>query len=260
MHDLDKACAAMANGDEAATLRFYQVLADATLFILLQREPEGERIDPRIFDLPDGPVMLVFDSEERLAAWGQGQQIYAALPGRVIAQHLAGTGVSLGLNFGSAAPSETLLPPEAMRWLVDMLQATPTQVQAQPQHFFAPQGLPEILNDALTFTLSGAQGLAAAALLAGVRYADGRFGHMLALIDAHPSAQEPLAIAIAEALSFSGLQAAKLDVTFLDSTDPAIAALAAVARVFEIPMPQSPAATPARSAPGTDPDRPPILR
>lgn len=260
MTELDQAHAAMAGGGEAALLRFYQILADATLFILLEREAEGERVDPKIFDLPDGPVLLAFDSEDRLAAWGQGPLPYAALPGRIIAQHLTGTGVSLGLNFGSNAASETLLPPEAMRWLSEMLEARPAEMQATPARFFAPQGVPDALVDALTFTLSGASGLASAALLAGVRYEDGQLGHVLALIDAHPATQEALAQAMAEALSFSGLEASALDVTFLNSDDPAVAAMAAVARLFEIAPPQSPEPAPSPAAPGMNPDRPPVLR
>jgi hypothetical protein len=260
MSELDQAHAAMANGDEAGLLRFYQILADATLFILLEREAEGERVDPKIFDLPDGPVLLAFDSEERLAAWGQGPLPYAALPGRIIAQHLSGTGVSLGLNFGSDAASETLLPPEAMRWLSEMLETAPAEMQATPARFFAPQDVPDALIDALTFTLSGATGLVSAALLAGVRYDDGRLGHVLALIDAHPAAQEALARAMSEALSFSGLEAGELDVTFLNGGEPAVSAMAAVARVFDIPWPETVEPAQSPTAPGMNPDRPPVLR
>ena len=61
MTPLDHAHAAMAQGSEAEGLRFYQMLADATLFLLLEHEAEGERINPRVFDLPDGPVLLAYD-------------------------------------------------------------------------------------------------------------------------------------------------------------------------------------------------------
>jgi len=260
MQDLDQAYAAMADGDEAAGLRFYRLLADATLFLLLEREAEGERVDPRVFDLPDGPVLLAYDSEDRLAALGDGPLPYAALPGRVIAQQMVGQGLSLGLNFGTGAASETLLPPEALRWLAEMLDSAPAEVEAKPQQFFAPQGLPEALTEALGFTLGGASGLAVAALLAGVRYADGRFGHVLAMIDALPAAEEALARAISEALAFSGIEAGELDVTFLAASDPAVAALARVAMVFDIPAPVAAEPVPARAAPGMDPAKPPLLR
>ncbi|MDZ4394854.1 SseB family protein [Cypionkella sp.] len=262
MQQLDQAYAAMQTGDAAAGLRFYRLLADATLFLLLDREAEGERVDPRVFDLPDGPVLLAYDSEERLAVMGGGPSgsglPYAALPGRLIAQQMLGQGLSLGLNFGTGAASEVLLPPEALRWLCEMLEAAPVEVEATPAQFFAPKGLPEALSDALTFTLGGAAGLARAALLAGVRYSDGRLGHMLAVIDARPGAEDALARALGEALVFSGLEAGELDVTFLASADAAVVALARVAVVFEVPEMVVEAAV-ERAAPGMD-GKPPILR
>lgn len=258
MQSLDQAYAEMQAGDAAAGLRFYRLLADATLFLLLEREAEGARVDPRVFDLPDGPVLLAYDSEERLAALGQGPLPYAALPGRLIAQQMLGQGLSLGLNFSSGAASEVLLPPEALRWLCEMLEAKPLEVEATPAQFYAPQGLPDALSDALRFTLGGAAGLARAALLAGVRYSDGRLGHMLAVIDALPAAEEALARALGEALVFSGLDAGELDVTFLASGDAVVAELARVAVVFEVPERVVEAAV-ERAAPGMD-GKPPRLR
>lgn len=258
MRDLDQAYAAMQAGDEAAGLRFYRLLADATLFLLLEREAEGSRVDPRVFDLAEGPVLLAFDSEDRLAVMGDGPLPYAALPGRLIAQQMLGQGLSLGLNLGTGAASEVLLPPEALRWLCEMLDATPAEVEAVPLQFFAPQGLPDALSDALRFTLGGAAGLARAALLAGVRYSDGRLGHMLAVIDAVSGAEEALARALGEALVFSGLEAGELDVTFLAAGDAAVAELARVAVVFEVPERVAEAKA-VRAAPGMG-DQPPRLR
>ena len=63
---LDRAHAAMEQGGDAERLRFYERLADAELKLLLDREAGGETIAPRIFPLEDGPVVLVFDTEERL--------------------------------------------------------------------------------------------------------------------------------------------------------------------------------------------------
>lgn len=260
MTDLDRAHAAMATGDDAAGRQFYRVFADATVLLLLDREPVGERINPRVFDLADGPVVLCFDTDERLAGFGDGPLPYAALPGRIIAQHLAGQGVSLGLNLGTGAASETLLPPEALGWLADMLDTNPEQVQAVPEAFYPPRGLPTGLADALTFTLEGAAGLALAALLVQVRYVGGRRGHMLAVIDAAAPAQAALARALSEALQFSGVDLAEIDVTFLASNDPAVPHIARAAQVFAVPAaPPVPAAA-VRDAPGSNPDKPPNLR
>ncbi|MBL4927616.1 SseB family protein [Fuscibacter oryzae] len=257
---LDTAHAAMVAGDEAAALAFYRLLADATLFLLLEREAEGERIQPRIFDLADGPVVLVFDTEERLAALGDTPLPYAALPGRIIAQHLAGQGISLGLNLGTAAASEVMLPPEALSFLTERLGAAPQELEAQVEAFVPPQGLPPALDDALRFTLSGAAGLARAAVLAGVRYQGGRRGHVLAILDAVPEAEEPLARAMSEALAFSGVDAAELDVTFLSSDAPAVPALVRAGLMFDVPLPEAPPEPLAPPPPGSDPLRPPRLR
>ena len=66
---LDLAHAAMeaAPEDDAARLRFFERLADSELFILLDKEPEGERISPQVFDTGEGQFVLVFDRQERLA-------------------------------------------------------------------------------------------------------------------------------------------------------------------------------------------------
>lgn len=263
MTPLDHAHAAMHAdpGDEAAALRFYRLLADTPLLLLLNSEPEDTRIDPRVFDLEAGPVLLAFDSAERMAALGSGPLAYAELPGRVIVAQLAGQAVSLGLNFGSDAPSETLLPPEALDWLAEMVAAPALEaVEAVPESFFTPRDLPTSLTEALNFTVGAAPGLARAAYLTGVRYDDGRVGHMLAILDAYPEAREPLAQAVAQAIGFTGLDAAEIDVTFLDSADPAAKGVIRSGVLFEFPPEPEDLPVAAPVAPGSDPDRPPRLR
>jgi len=263
MTPLDHAHAAMQAdpADEAAALQFYRLLADTPLMLLLNSEPEGTRIDPRVFDLEAGPVLLAFDTADRMAAISDAPLAYAELPGRVIVQQLAGQGVSLGLNFGSDAPSETLLPPEALDWLAEMVAAPALhEVQAMPESFFIPRDLPAALTEALNFTVGAAPGLARAAYLTGVRYDDGRVGHMLAILDAYPEAREALAHAVAQAVGFSGLEAAEIDVTFLDSTDRGARDIVRSGVMFEFPAEQAEQAAQVPQAPGTDPDRPPILR
>lgn len=242
--------------NEALRLRFFERLSDGEMVILLEREAEGERLEPKVFDLEDGPVVLVFDREERLAAFTGGIAPYAALPGRVIAGLLQGQGIGMGVNLG-VAPSSMLLPPQAMDWLAETLDGGPDEVEAQPQEFVAPS-VPEAVITALDAKLARAGGLAQAALLAGVVYRDGRRGHLLALLDAVEGAEAPLARAMNEALVFSGIDAGELDVAFLPAASPAATAMARVALRFELPLPEVQDLTPA--APGMDPSRPPRLR
>ena len=244
--------------DEDNRLQFYERLADGEMFVLLEEEAEGENLSPRVFPLQDGPVVLVFDLEERLAEFAGGIAPYAALPGRVIAQQLAGQGVGLGINLG-VAPSAMVLPPEAVDWLATMLLAGPEEVEALPETFHAPKGLPERLVAGLDAKLARAGGLAGAALLAGVTYRGGRRGHMLAFVDAVEGAQDALARAAAEALAFSGVEAGEMDVAFLAGDDPTTAAMARVALRFDLPEPVR-AEPAAPAAPGSDPAKPPKLR
>jgi hypothetical protein len=259
MTALDAAFAGFSAGGEAEALRFYQLFADTPLCLLLAAEAEGEAIAPQVFDLSDGPVVLVFDSEERLAGFQTGPVPYATLPGRVIAQGLVGQGVSLGLNLGTGAASETLLPPEALEHLLSLLDVAPQETAARPVGFAAPD-LPAALSGALQQALRAASGLAGGAVLAAVRYDSGARGHMLAIVGADPAAEPALARAVAEALAFAGLEAAALDVTFLAPEDPALAAMAAHGTAFAIKAPELAAPAPMPAAPGTDPSRPPRLR
>lgn len=253
-----EAMVAAADGDDAPRLRFYERVADGEMILLLEVEPQGENLSPRVFELEDGPFVLVFDNEERLGAFTGVPAPYAALPGRVIAQLLAGQGIGLGINLG-VAPSSLLLPAFAVDWLADTLSHGPTDAEAVPEAFAAPGALPERLLAGLDAKLARAGGLAAHALLATVRYSDGRQGHVLAFIDAVEGAEGALARAASEALTFSGVEAGEMDVTFLAAGSVAATAMARVALRFDLPVPETPEA-PSPAAPGMNPDKPPVLR
>jgi hypothetical protein len=242
--------------NEALRLRFFERLADGEMVLLLEREAVGESLEPKVFDLEDGPVVLVFDREERLASFTGGIAPYAALPGRVIAGLLKGQGIGMGVNLG-VAPSSMLLPPEALDWLAETLDEGLDEVEARPAQFFPPK-VPEAVISALDAKLARAGGLATMALLVGVAYNDGRRGHLLALIDAKDGAEAALARAMNEALVFSGIEAGELDVVFLSSGTVEAEAVAKFALRFDLPKPDLRVQDPA--APGMDPSRPPKLR
>lgn len=254
---LDRAHAAMAAApdDSALRLRFHERLADAELFLLLAAEATGDAIDPRIFDTEDGRFLVAFDREERLADFAGGLAPYAALPGRTLAQMLAGQDLGLAVNPGAA--SETLVAPEALAWLATMLAAAPETAEARPSAFHPPAGLPESLISGLDGKFAAMAGMARAAWLVGVSYDGGEQGHLIAFVDALPGAEPALARAVAETLRFSGIDDGRLDVAFAAASDPLAARLARVGLRFDLPAPAAPAARP---APGSDPDKPPILR
>lgn len=256
---LDTAFAAMqaAPDDDTARLRFYDRLAGSELFLMLAEEPVGENITPEIFDVQDAKFVLVFDLEERMTQFAGRAVPYAALPGRALAQMLAGQGIGMALN-PEVAPSEILLPPEAITWLVGTLDNAPEEREARPERLAAPRNLPQVLLEALDSKLATTAGLARSAYLAEVTYEGGGIGHVLGFVGALEGAERALAGAINEALIFSGLEAGALDVTFVKDSDPLAAELARVALRFDLPEPEKPAEI-KQVAPGSDPDKPPLL-
>ena len=257
MTDLDHAHAAMqsAPDDDAARLRFYERLADTELFMLLGAEAADDQITPELFEIEDQRFALVFDREERLAQFVGRVAPYAGLPGRALADMLAGQGVGLALNL-EVAPSALLIPAEAVDWLVSTLANTPAETEARLTEVAAPH-VPEAVVSGLDRKLAIASGLARFAYLAAATYDDDVRGHVLAFIDAVPGAEQALASAASEALTFSGIEAGVMDVLFLRATDALAAKLARVGLRFDLPEPVT-ALHP--GAPGMDPDKPPKLR
>lgn len=256
--DLDTAHAAMqaAPDDDALRLRFHERLADSELFLLLTQDPVGEDVDPQLFEAEDQQFVLIFDRESRLAEFAGRVAPTVTLAGRGLVQMLAGQRIGLALNLGVAS-SATLIPAEAVDWLAGTLAHAPITTAARPVAFHAPKGLPEALILGLDRKLATAGGLARNAWLVGVTYADHTRGHMLAFVGALPEAEAALAAAAGEALTFSGIEAGAMDVTFIGPDHPVVAQLARVGLRFDLPEPAAPNAP---SAPGSDPGKPPNLR
>jgi SseB protein N-terminal domain len=244
--------------DDAARLQFYSELADTELFMLLETETGSDQIQPRLFDLEGGPVVLAFDLEERLSAFAGGPAPYAALPGRVIAAQLAGQGIGLGLNIGDS-PSSIILPADVMDWLTATLTIKPIEVLAVPQGFSYPSGIPAAVSERLFEKLNSNMGLADTVLLAEVVYEKGRRGHILAVVGAKPGTETALAGSVSEAIIFSGMDMAEIDVVFLDANDRRTRAMEDVALRLDLPKPHF-ETPPDRTIPGMDPGRPPVLR
>lgn len=243
--------------DGALRLQYYSRLIEAEVFLLLEHEAKGNDVTPKVFDLEDGPIVLAFDTETRLTEFTGLPAPYAALPGRVLVEMLTGQGLGMGLNLG-VAPSSRLLPAEIINWLAQMLLERPEELQSRVTVVHPPKGLPEKLLISLDQRLARMEGLARMAYLAGVEYENGTRGHMLAIIDAAPGAEAALARAVQGALSFSGVEAGMLDVTFLTAQDGRAADCARVGLRFDLPQPE--AAPDLPTAPGLDPKRPPRLR
>ncbi|MFC0279734.1 SseB family protein [Falsigemmobacter intermedius] len=248
--------------DDGARLRYYRVLSDAELFLLLEEEAVEGNIRPRVFPLDSGPVVLAFDSQERMVDFTGIASPYVALPGRVIVNHLTGQGTGLGINLGTPEAA-WLMAPHAVDWLAEVLSVTPSQDRGRPAGFAAPGELPRALNEALAVAIGGAGGLAAGAWLARARWKGGsEEGLVLAYVGAEPGAEEALARALTSALAFSGLEDEQVDLLFLNASDTA--ALRPLQEVgLALRLPEPPAPEPERAPPpppGMDPTKPPKLR
>lgn len=253
MTDLDRAQDAANGGGDAERLAFFRVLADAPLLVLLEREVDGDILEPRIFDLEAGQVVLAFDDEGRLAAMGEGPLPYAELPGRVLARLLSAEGLGLGLNLGAGTASEMLLPKEAMVWLTDLLDqeaevhvATFGSVQAPSDEFVS--GVERILQTAPPTWAGLAQRVAL--------YGRGETA-LLVIVGAVSDSETALATAMSEALRFANFEGLVIDIAF--SQDGPLPE-----RAVYVPWPTAATdSAPVRegpSAPGMDSARPPILR
>ncbi|MCF6233980.1 MAG: SseB family protein [Rhodobacteraceae bacterium] len=264
--DLDRARLAMTQGGDAARLRFYERLADSHLIVALEREPIGDNISPELFETGDGRFVLVFDREERLVQFTGKVTPYAGLTGRVLMQMLGGQGIGLALN-PEVAESSILIPAQAIDWLNKTLAQAPDRVTARVIACSPPLDMSAALYRAIAAKLANAPGLADAAWLVEASYDDGGKGRLLGFVGAHPGAEAALAKATAEALIFAGAESGAeskedsggLDVGFFAPTDPLVSDMVRVGRKIEIP--KAPAKNPEkRAAPGSDPDKPPILR
>lgn len=249
MTPLDAAHAEMeAVGDETSRRTFWGVVVASELCLWLDAEAEGDSVSPRLFEIDDVRYALGFDGEDRLAEFAGAAAPYASLPGRRLAAMLAEAGLGLGLNFG--APSEMLLPPNAVAWLAETAAVSADVVEVRPTEL-APPGLPPALVEALDRRLAAAEGLARRAWLANATWEDGRRAHLLAVEEAVPGAAEPIARSVAEALAFAGADVA-VDVTPVAAGSRLVMRLERVALRFDLPE------SPAPEAP--DPSRPPRLR
>lgn len=256
---LDAAHAAMTSNpdDDAARLRFYDRLAQSELFLLLEDEAAGDQITPRLIEEGGQSFVLAFDRQDRLSTFAATTAAHVALSGRAAATMLAPAGLGLALNI-DVAPSAILLPPSAMQWLDETLAQTPQADTGRIAALGPPQGLPEALLTALDARLATATGLARYAGLVHVQYENGTRGHLLGFVGALPEAHSALTQAASEALTFSGIEAGAMDVAFFDADTSMAQRLATTGLRFDLPQPETLRAV--RPAPGSDPEKPPILK
>lgn len=241
---------------DIARMQFYGTLAAVELFMLLKDAPEGDQVSPELVESQGVSMVLVFDTEERLADFAGREAAHVTLSGRALAGMIAPEGLGLALN-PEVAPSASVIEPDVLAWLVQVLDEAPDQREDRPEEIRPPAGLPESLLTALDARLAGSEGLALQAYLVEVAYQGGRRSHMLGFVGAVPGAEGALAQSVQEALTFSGVEAGSLDVAFIRGDDPIAATLAQQGLRFDLP--QAEVLQPL-GAPGSNPAKPPKLR
>ncbi len=254
---LEQAVAKMERSDEDR-LRFYSVLADAEIAILLDAPMTDDTLSPRMVEYSGGQYVLGFDGEARLAEYENTVASYVTVPGRVLAGMLAAENLGLALNI-DVSDHSVYLPAQAMSWLLETLSAqNPSEQDGRITSVKAPGSVPDMLLETLGARLTqAAAGIAEDAYLFLAEFSDETRNHVLAIVGAEARAEPALARAVSEALTFSGIDAGFLDVVFLPSSHALIRRLRGTALRFEIPQPET---TPLPSAPGSDPANPPKLR
>lgn len=237
---LDLSHAAHEADPENATLRlrFHERILDSELIVPLAAPSDGDRIEPQLFPLSDGPVVLAFDRDDRMADFLGTPADFAALTGRRLVALLAGHATGLALNLG--APSAALLPPEAVDWLARIAAERVPEAEARARDIGPPGIVPRALLDALGPKLAAMADRLGTAHLVSARLADGPPGLLLALTGVPEPARPAMAAAVAEAVRFSGLDEAALDVTFLAADAPLAATVARVGLTLEMPEPPAP--------------------
>ncbi len=247
--------------DDAARLAYYRAMADHEFCLLLDHDPRGQDLTPRLFDLGEGPVVLAFDGEDRLGAFVGGPQPFAALPGRVICQALAGQGAALGIDLQDETRA-FLMPPEAVDWLARFTSAALSGSAEEPE-VWLPAAAPG-LAPAIAACLSGFGAVAARGWLAGARHPSGRQADVLVLEATVPAdAASAMAKAAAEAMAAAlGPDRAPAEIAVLAPERIMALGIDRCATPIALSLPVQPlsAAPAGPAAPGSDPDRPPRLR
>ena len=256
---LDQAFLRMQENEESESLRlqFYSCFADTEMFLVLENEPQEDRVDPKTVIYEGQKYVHAYDSEERLAQAAGRVCPYLGLSGRTLAQMLAGSGVGVALNL-DVAVSSLLLPNDRMVWLSDTLEQEPEKGEEKLFALYPMAPVRKHVFETFLFKLAASADLARGFWLCEAEYGNGLRKRILAVIGAKNEHHGPLAKAVQEAVLFSGDEDLSLDVLFLAGHEALVKKLehTGMRLIFK-----NKAEKPAKPAPpGSDPNKPPILR
>lgn len=236
------------NASDQDHRNYYALLVAAELFVLLEAETD-DTFKPQLIEDDGQTYALAFDREDRLAAFLDSPQDYVAMSGRALVSALLDADLGLGINLGMEAA--TMLPPGVLTWISEQITPEVEVHEALIDDLAAPSVASEALLETLSARLPILGGLADHAILAQHGGA-----LLLAITDTPASARTSCAGAIAEALRLANIDA-ELDSVFVATGDPLHVAISTVGLRFDIPKQVQTGRV--MQAPGSDPDKPPIL-
>lgn len=203
---------AQAPDDDAAAARFMDVLLAEPLFCPIWEDEDGEEpedLAPKMVEINGADTMLLFDSEERLAAYVDEPTAFVALPGRAFFQLVAGQDVQFAINL-DVAPSSTILGVEAVRALAELAVAGEAEIEHEGAVQIAPPvGAPEQMIGVLANRIAAAGALVADAWLVAMAAEDEAVSRFAVGLSPAEGASE-------EALAALGGELAQLGGSFLD--------------------------------------------
>ena len=217
--------AATFDGGEAELWQFYETLAEARIYVLLDDTVKGDTYEPKVFSLKDARYLLAFDVPEQADELTGSTASTSPTLGMDVFKLLRGRDIGLGINMGGTS-SATLISGETIEMICsyyDGEAGEPLVADADTSQFralLAPQNFPDSLQNALGDTLFQLQKTFSKAVLLKAEYEEGKSVFIVAVSVAADPDRGAIAAAVDDALQASRRSDVQLDVAFLGLDDP----------------------------------------
>jgi len=217
--------AATFDGGEAELWQFYETLAEARVYVLLDQAVDEGKYEPKVFSLKEASYLLAFDVPEQADELTGSNASTSPTLGMDLFKLLRGRKIGLGINMGGTT-SATLISGETIDMICAYYDGTagePLVADADTSQFralLAPQNFPDSLQNALTDNLAPLQGTYNKVVLLKAEYEEGKTGYIVAVSGAADAGRGAIAAAADAALATSRRGDIQLDVAFLALDDP----------------------------------------
>lgn len=222
---LGRTYAATFDGGEAELWQFYETLAEARIYVLLDSTVKGDTYEPKVFSLKDARYLLAFDVPEQANELTGSKASTSPTLGMDMFKLLRGRDIGLGINMGGTS-SATLISGETIEMICSYYDGDagePLVSDADTSQFralLAPQNFPDTLQNALSDRLFRLQTTFSKAVLLKAEYEEGKSGFIVAVSGASDPDRGAIAAAVEDALKASRRDDVQLDVAFLGLDDP----------------------------------------